>query len=316
MPARTVLDMAKSRRRKGKAPNRTATRKPGRPAGAPGRHYYGLRVDEDVVVKAAANSSPELLPITLPAFLWLYHIGAAVGNRCVDAAFTLRYAYGELGVPAELLPVDLVVNNAADGRAVMHGQPYPRWENNGFTGHCILHLPDSQRFVDVTAEQFPQIGRLQMGPVVGRISSANQPIDLRGPIPPGTHFAVQRKHLILLYTVSEEEYSSVILDHPPIRDAQPAYRRAGINLAAHALALMRLPSVIESAQRSPYPRLRALLAALGDAPDHVAPGGDWFFQIPNGAGRPVGLPLDEVPVPQGTPAACHRDVAPAPASAE
>jgi hypothetical protein len=62
-----------------------------------------------------AGASPEVLPVMLPALKWLHaHMEPGkpgIHNRCVDAAFTLQLAYGQLGIRAEVLPVDLVVQD-------------------------------------------------------------------------------------------------------------------------------------------------------------------------------------------------------------
>jgi hypothetical protein len=40
------------------------------------------------------------------------------------------------------------------------------------------------------------------------------------------------------------------------------YRKAGANLAANTLAMLQIEDMHRKAEQSPYPRLRALLAAL------------------------------------------------------
>ena len=44
-----------------------------------------------------------------------------------------------------------------------------------------------------------------------------------------------------MYTAVDAAYHDVVTEHPVVRDTAPQYRRAGINLASHALTLLRLP---------------------------------------------------------------------------
>ena len=76
----------------------------------------------------------------------------------------------------------------------MHGTPQPSWECNVLDRHCILYLPDEQRVIDATIEQFRKIARLKHGPLVGRMAvqltqAARQrrqtPCEHSAPDPPG-----------------------------------------------------------------------------------------------------------------------------------
>ncbi|OEJ28913.1 hypothetical protein AS594_35320 [Streptomyces agglomeratus] len=90
----------------------------------------------------------QLVELVLP-YLWVALAdGRVPANVCVDACMTLRNAYGQLGVGAELLPVDLVIQNK-DGSGTRYGSLTPRWTGASWNGHCVLVLPDSGRFVDV-----------------------------------------------------------------------------------------------------------------------------------------------------------------------
>ncbi|WP_327419822.1 hypothetical protein OG763_00635 [Streptomyces sp. NBC_01230] len=58
--------------------------------------------------------------------------------------------------------------------------------------------------------------------------------------------------------------------------------------------------------RAPYPRLRALLRAVGDAPFEADEAGDVRFLLPDLGGQGPWLRLDEIPLPPSVPAAWPR----------
>jgi hypothetical protein len=60
--------------------------------------------------------------------LWVSIVDGSVpaANVCVDACMTLRNAYGQLGVRAELQPVNLVIRNRHGDRA-RYGSLEPSW---------------------------------------------------------------------------------------------------------------------------------------------------------------------------------------------
>jgi hypothetical protein len=66
---------------------------------------------------------------------------------------------------------------------------------------------------------------------------------------------------------------------PAIDERAAGYRAAGANLAAHVVDLMRMPGFRDQAGRSPYPRLRRLLAAL-DGTTAVIDRGGYRFSDP------------------------------------
>ncbi|MYX36998.1 MULTISPECIES: hypothetical protein [unclassified Streptomyces] len=60
------------------------------------------------------------------------------------------------------------------------------------------------------------------------------------------------------------------------------------------------------AMQAPYPRLRALLRAVGDAPYEADEARDVRFRLPDAQGKERWLRLDEIPLPPTTPAAWPR----------
>ncbi|MFJ3310140.1 hypothetical protein ACIPSA_45545 [Streptomyces sp. NPDC086549] len=70
-------------------------------------------------------------------------------------------------------------------------------------------------------------------------------------------------------------------------------------------ALLRMPEAIGRARQAPYPRLRALLRTVGDAPQEVDGDRNLRFVVP-GPNGPQRLRLDEIPLPATTPAPYPR----------
>ena len=259
------------------------------------------------------GAPPELLPIVLPAFKWLFGVEdtgmPGIGNRCIDAAFTLQAAYNELGIEAHIVPVQLVVHDQQSGRQYVHGAAEPRWSTDAWNGHCILYFPNAgRRFVDVTAEQYSEIARLKMGPVVGRTSAVQGEFGPGAALPEGAVVGVQRQHLLLAYTVASSDSHDHLHTRSEVMGHKDGYQRAGANLAAHTIASLLHPE-IEPARRAaiPYPRITALLKALDGAPFHPD-GDDWVFAATDSNGVTRMLRLDQVPVdvPTSTSAEAQR----------
>jgi hypothetical protein len=79
-----------------------------------------------------------------------------------------------------------------------------------------------------------------------------------------------------------------------------------VNVASLTLAALRGEGVRDRAMQARYPRLRALLRAVGDAPYEADAAGDVRFRPPDQNGGERWLRLDEIPLPPGTPAAWPR----------
>lgn len=255
------------------------------------------------------QATPEQLVDLLLPHLWasISQTQGVPANICVDASTTLRHAYGQLGVRSEFQVVELVVEDE-NGDRVRHATLEPTWKDDGtvFNGHCVLILPDSQRIVDATVEQFDKVGPLGMGPLIGKVvfsTVASEPGEL--PVP-GTRFVLQRGPLVLTYTLAGDRANEVMLQQPYVAAHADRYRRTGINVASLMLVALRIPDVIGRAMQTPYPRLRALLRAVGDAPYDVDAAGDVRFVVPNGDGDPHLLRLDEIALPPSAPGAHPR----------
>jgi hypothetical protein len=303
----------KSRSRK---PKKTTS--PRRATGDPGRQavrrlaaarYHDAKQMLGTLLASDRIPGESLVAMLLPT-LWVLK-SAERGDRanaCVDACLTLRYGYGQLGIRADLQFVDLVVQDSA-GNTIMHGNPQPTWDGTELDGHCILWLPGSRRFVDPTVAQYPAVAQMALGPIVGRLQAATGPqgkvtaITQGQAVPPGTHFGVPRKDGMLLYTIAEQDAAAAAHSSPFFARYASEHRRTGTNLASYALEALRAPSAIQRARTAPYPRLVALLDAIGDSPSSTDDDGNWFFDLPDPGGGTQALSLDDIPLPRGAPPA-------------
>ncbi|MET9077870.1 hypothetical protein ABZX95_38305 [Streptomyces sp. NPDC004232] len=153
----------------------------------------------------------QMVELVLPHLWAALADGRVPANVCVDACMTLRHAYGQLGVRAELLPVDLAVQGV-DGGGTRYGSLTPSWTGTSWNGHCVLVLPDSERFVDATVEQFDEVREIGDGPLVGKVvlsTDGNSSM-----VEPGGQVMLQRKDLVLTYTVAGPEALASIVEHP------------------------------------------------------------------------------------------------------
>ncbi|MFH9439259.1 hypothetical protein [Streptomyces rochei] len=265
-----------------------------------------LRGDLGRTATLLEHAKPEqLVELVLP-HLWVSLVdGNMPANVCVDACLTLRHAYGQLGVRAELQPVDLVVQDAGGDR-VRYASLSPSWTGTSWNGHCVLVLPESERIVDATVEQFDLVREVDAGPMIGKVALAAGSGQDNGLMEPGAQVMLQRGKLVLAYTVAGPQALASIVEHPEVAANAAGHRRTGVNVASLALAALRGEGVRGRAMQAPYPRLRALLRAVGDAPYEADEARDIRFCLPDESGRKQWLRLDEIPLPHTTPAAWPR----------
>ncbi|MGN2642419.1 hypothetical protein ACTD5D_40855 [Nocardia takedensis] len=298
--------MPKSKGRK-PAKNRSRTvERPSQPRmPAPTRYAAGRlkgSMEQIGALLFSGRSTPDAMVELLPSMLWLGHMHGRPANICVDASMVLHYAYAELGITAHPRAVDLMINDERTGRTIAYGRPDPVWEDTAFAGHCVLWLPHSRRLVDATVEQYPEVRRYRLGPIVGRMTATSGTAEQRaaiqrGELAPGAHIAVQRKDLLLVYTTVDGAYDQIVTGHPGVIDNAEQHRLAGIDLASHALMFWRLPEVIDQIRRAPYPRLHALLDAVGDTDPVPDDTGHLRFPVPVGDGTDLALRLDDITTP-------------------
>ena len=245
---------------------------------------------------------PEGLVVTLVASVYgSIHLGQPA-RHCVDACRVLHYAYAQFGIRTQLRAVEVTIRYD-DGRIAR--TPVPSWNGAELKGHAILCLPEAGRFVDATVEQFPGVGGT--GPVVGRtmmrLGSAARNED---PFPAGVDMAVQRANATLIYTLSSDEATRLILDHPNIRTVGQEYRKQGIQVASCFLAGLAQSPLAAQARQALYPRLAAFLDAIDGATIGHDSDGFWYM-IPPAAAR---LRIDQIPLPPGTPPPAPEDLGP------
>lgn len=264
-----------------------------------------LRGSMDHTARMLEHAKPDqLVELVLP-YLWVALAdGRVPANVCVDACMTLRNAYGQLGVRAELLPVDLAVQHK-DGGGTRYGSLTPSWTGTAWNGHCVLVLPDSERFVDATVEQFDEVREIGMGPMIGKVALTIDGTQ-DSTMEPGAQVVLQRGDLLLTYTVAGPEALASIVEHPEAVAHADGHRRTGVNVASFTLVALRGEGVRGRAMQAPYPRLRALLRAVGDAPYEADEAGDVRFRLTDQDGEERWLRLDEIPLPPTTPAAWPR----------
>ncbi|MEO5877420.1 MAG: hypothetical protein ABIS86_16910 [Streptosporangiaceae bacterium] len=247
-------------------------------------------------VLAAGNLDSELMvPQLVPGFMDLAVAAAGrIQGDCVDVCFTVRGALAHYGIRAQLRAVDLLVEDSATGRHALYGTPDPYWQDDVLVGHCALWLPGHRIFIDPTVERFPQVAKLAMGPVIGKERRAGLEADVPLPL---CEFQVRRGDSLLLYNTAGEEAAATILggDHVILRTE--AYARSGILQASLAIEAIRTCGLAAQViARTPYPRVRALLETIGDAPGAVDERGEWRFELTGPGGIVRRLRLDEIPL--------------------
>ncbi|NUK01113.1 hypothetical protein [Streptomyces lunaelactis] len=299
--------------RKHRTPQKRAARRPSvpKPRAAP-QFPSALPLKGNLEMQATLleKAPPEQLVELLMPHLWasIAEESGAPSNICVDAALTLRHAFGQYGIRSVIQPVDLIIRDQR-GNEEVYRTSEQSWSADGtvFHGHCLLALPDSQRIVDATVEQFEQVAAVGAGPLIGKTAAA----DIEAPpgqlLPERSTLVLQRGQLLLRYTVVEEPLASIINDQQPyVRSHAAEHHRAGVNLASLMLLALRDPEVIGRARQTPYPRLRALLRAVAGADHDVDSERNFRFLLPDATGQKRGLRLDEVPLPPTTPQAYPR----------
>lgn len=233
------------------------------------------------------------LAVQLPPLLWVKLAEGRRGNACVDACATLRYAYQQFGITADLVPVGVIVHETSGART-QYATDEPFWQDDTtFIGHTVLVLPELDKLVDPTVEQVPVIRALAMGPVIGRIPPDGRTALRQG----GSSFGVPREGLLIEYRPVPAGNRQVLTDAPLLVTNAERYRRSGINLATLALDMFRTPGINERLRRAPLPRLHALLDAVGDAPLEPDDAGDMRACLPDGTGGIIQLRLDEIALP-------------------
>ncbi|WP_406363829.1 hypothetical protein OID55_42160 (plasmid) [Streptomyces sp. NBC_00715] len=244
-----------------------------------------------IVAQTAAGSCTWAFATALPMERAISD-GRAPASICVDACLTLRNAYGQLGVRAELLLVTVAIRRKG-GAGTLYGSLTPTWTGTSWNGHYALVLPDSERFVDPSIEQFDEARKIGMDPMVGSM------------VEPGAQVVMQRGDLTLTYIDAGPEALASIVEHPEAI-AHADRRRTGVSTASLTLAALRAEGVCDRALQAPHPRLHARVQAVGEAPYASDEAQDVRFRLPDQCGQERWLRLDEIPLAPDTPAAWPR----------
>jgi hypothetical protein len=226
----------------------------------------------------------------LPLVLLVDHLRGRNANVCVDACVLLKRIYALLGVDARITPVSVVVEPPGGGTSV-YGQN-PRWEASVFAGHCVLWLPQLQRVVDPTIQQFPELSG-EDGPFIGRIGAASQALR-DGELSVGSEIPIVRNGTQLIYTVTGAE--ALILRSEAARRAEQLNPKSAANLAGWALSIMVLPEIAPRIRTAPFARIHALMDAIDGAEVDAGPSGYRFLlRGPDGEVTPAWV--DDIPLP-------------------
>lgn len=160
--------------------------------------------------------------------------------------------------------------------------------------------------MDATVEQFDKVREVGVGPLVGKAVLSTSSAYGGGLMEPGAQVVFQRGDLVLTYTVAGPEAMASILEHPEVAAHADGHRRSEMKLASLTLDALHGEDVRGRAMQTPYPRLRALLRTVGDAPYEADEAQDIRFRLPDEDGRERWLRLDEIPLPPTTPVAWPR----------
>lgn len=251
-----------------------------------------LALRDDHLPSLLTQGSGELLALQFLPLLWVKMAEGQRANACIDACTQLRYAYQQFGIAAEILPVGVVIHHP-DGSSTRYATDEPGWhDDTTMVGHTVLLLPDHDKLVDPTIEQVPEVRVLRQGPVIGRIPEQNRHALHDGK----TSFAVQRASLLIEYQPVKPDHRERLLRGPLLARNDAQYRRGAVNLAAMAIQAFRGADAADRIrQTAAFPRLTALLDAIGDATIDVDEGtGNMLIHLPGGPVR-----LDQVPVSPG-----------------
>ncbi|MFD1147887.1 hypothetical protein [Saccharothrix hoggarensis] len=232
-----------------------------------------------MVLGAEEIDSALLIEMLLPV-LWLSRLEAFAVNSSVEGAMVLHHAYEQFGITSYVYTVTFSITDSSTDWSTKYGRLDPRWDAGVLDGHCLLWLPQSGRVVDATVEQFSTAPGSMPQLLVGRGTSLTPPerTSAGGGLAAGTLLPVLSPVGLLHYELTGPEYRDLV-SSSLTQEANEQYRRAGVNLASRALTLLRVGPVAERVRKVPYPRLHALLDAVGNAEFVVEPNGDFFFTI-------------------------------------
>lgn len=289
-------------KKKRSGPLRMATRKPDRPEVVRTRAGYRpqpLRSDASILQSLVLGGEAQQQLMLLPALIWVDSMAYSKlpSNMCLDAAHTLRQVYLWLGMRANVIPVQLMVEPVAGSQGgTRYGNEHPHYNGDRFAGHCILHLPDDGRFIDATVGQFPEIARGTGAPIVGRARDGEGLGEAVAQS--GSLLVVQREKWFLTYQPVEPQYANIVYEGPcATSEARFSFQENGMKIVAQMVAMLNLdPDVAARAQHTSSPRLGPLMTAVATARWAAEDDRLDLFTFPDGSARQ----LRDIPLPEGT----------------
>lgn len=181
----------------------------------------------------------------------------------------------------------------------MHGSLTPWWQDGLLHGHTVVWVPGARCLVDSTVSQYVHVD----GSV---IALAEDDADEGEIIVVDTGHAGQH----LRYALAPRVASAAVLAHPTIGNTDIPYQRFGTNIAAAVVSYLTENLPAARAADLHVRRAAALVEAVRGLPTERTIEGNHQFVIHGPDGRRRSLQLDEIGLPDGTPAA--RRVAPLP----
>ncbi|WP_148710119.1 hypothetical protein [Micromonospora sp. M71_S20] len=232
---------------------------------------------------------PDFAVTFLPVVLLVDHLRGKAANVCIDACLILKRLYAIFGIDARITPVSVLVEPPGASTS-LYGEN-ARWETDAYAGHVVLWLPQMQRLVDPTIQQFPELASEPM-PLVGRVGAASHALPAE--LWPGTEIPIPRKGTQLMYRVLDTE--AFVLDSDAARRAEQINPKSPANLAGWALSIMNVPDIASRIRSAAFPRIHALLDAI-DAVEVVADADGYRFILPGPDGQLAPTWIDDVPLP-------------------
>ncbi|WP_327591418.1 hypothetical protein OHA25_60995 (plasmid) [Nonomuraea sp. NBC_00507] len=230
------------------------------------------RISVETVTQLMLAAPPDALPLVGMAGVWLWNVAqdAPSAAYCVDGCLTLHYALAEYGIDSRVEAVILEANG--NGARTLYGGDGPHWNPDGtFNGHTVLVVPAAGRFLDATLRQYAEVpntehAALLLGPLIDGEGLGSAPLPMH-----------RRDHLVVYHPVPDGQRDA--WRGPPLIAHDAAYRRAGANLAANVIDMLRQEYLRDKTLASPYPRLRRLVRAL-DGAKSVADDHGYRFGLP------------------------------------
>lgn len=228
-----------------------------------------LSIDLERCLAGAASNAPDFAVALVPAALVVDWMRTNPANVCAQACLHLVDAYRLLGVEANIVPVTVAIKEGSN--LACYGEDPPRWDDNVYVGHCIVSLPDAERFVDPTIQQFDGFQRRKY-PYIGKTAFRSQD---REQFVTGDRLNLLVDDRVMLYTVAQAD-ESFISDHSVAQQVRAENDRIAANIAAQTIEVFRAFGL---AGRIPdqYQRIRTMLDTVGDAELRVEPGAAQFI---------------------------------------